>query len=141
MSRSGYIDDCDQWDLIRWRGQVASALRGHRGQAFLREMLRALDALPEKRLIADELVHDGEVCAIGSVGRARGIDMTQLDPECPEQLAAAFGIARQLVQEIEFINDDEDCPCSPEQRFIKVRKWVLNEIIVRPEELLMDKKS
>jgi len=29
MSRSGYTDSCDmdQWDLIRWRGAVASAVR------------------------------------------------------------------------------------------------------------------
>jgi len=47
MSRSGYSDDCDdQWSLICWRGAVKSAIRGKRGQAFLKEMLAALDALP-----------------------------------------------------------------------------------------------
>ena len=55
MSRSGYHDGIDQWDLIRWRGAVASAIRGKRGQAFLREMLDALDALPEPKLIAHDL--------------------------------------------------------------------------------------
>lgn len=45
--------------MIRWRGAVASAIRGKRGQAFLREMLAALDAMPEKRLIAGSLVFDG----------------------------------------------------------------------------------
>ena len=38
MSRSGYSDDLDNWDLIRWRGQVSSAIRGKRGQGFLREL-------------------------------------------------------------------------------------------------------
>ncbi len=28
MSRSGYNDDGTEWDLIRWRGAVASAVRG-----------------------------------------------------------------------------------------------------------------
>ena len=69
MSRSGYSDECDGWDLIRWRGAVASAIRGQRGQAFLREMLSALDAMPEKRLISEELERDGEVCAMGAVGQ------------------------------------------------------------------------
>jgi hypothetical protein len=46
MSRSGYSDDHSEWDLIRWRGAVASAIRGKRGQAFLRELLVALDAMP-----------------------------------------------------------------------------------------------
>jgi len=60
MSRSGYIEDWDdQWGLICYRGAVKSAIRGRRGQAFLREMLAALDALPEKRLITEELVIDG----------------------------------------------------------------------------------
>jgi hypothetical protein len=56
MSRSGYSDDCE--DVLawgRWRGRVASAIRGKRGQAFLKELLAALDALPEKRLVANDL--------------------------------------------------------------------------------------
>lgn len=65
MSRSGYIDDGDieHWDLIRWRGAVASAIRGKKGQSFLLEMLHAMDALPEKKLIAHDLLKDGSVCA------------------------------------------------------------------------------
>jgi hypothetical protein len=43
------------WSHIRWRGAVASAIRGGRGQAFLREMLAAMDAMPVKRLVANEL--------------------------------------------------------------------------------------
>ena len=31
MSRSGYEDGLEMWDLIRWRGAVASAIRGKRG--------------------------------------------------------------------------------------------------------------
>lgn len=30
MSRSGYNDDIDNWQMIKWRGQVASAVRGKR---------------------------------------------------------------------------------------------------------------
>ena len=134
MSRSGYTEDCDGWDLIRWRGQVASALRGKRGQDFLREMLVALDSLPTKRLIAEELEADGEVCALGSVGRARGLDMSSLDPRDHEDLADVFGVAHQMIQEIEWENDGfgtED----PGRRFSRIRAWVVSQIIVRPEEL------
>lgn len=35
MSRSGYTDDCDGWQLIMYRGAVASAIRGARGQRLL----------------------------------------------------------------------------------------------------------
>lgn len=56
MSRSGYYEDYEHdWYQIMWRGAVKRAIRGKRGQAFLREMLTALDALPEPRLIAEKL--------------------------------------------------------------------------------------
>ncbi len=35
MSRSGYSDDCEQGDLIRWRAAVNSAIRGKRIDAAL----------------------------------------------------------------------------------------------------------
>jgi hypothetical protein len=134
MSRSGYDDDgdIDQWELIKWRGQVASAIRGKRGQALLTEMLSALDALPNKRLIAHELVNRGEVCALGSVGLKRGLDMSGLDPEDYHRLADVFGVTHQLVQEIEYVNDEWDAP-TPEARWQRVRDWVVGKIRVLEE--------
>lgn len=147
MSRSGYSDDIDSsWRHISWRGAVASAIRGARGQAFLKEMLAALDALPEKRLIAGDLAVEptplfwrwGEplqVCAIGSVGKARGLDMSQIDPEDPSQVARAFGIAEALAQEIEFENDQDFSwkNESPERRFARMRAWVVSCISGSPD--------
>jgi hypothetical protein len=126
MSRSGYSDDGDDpWASIRWRGAVASAIRGARGQAFLREMLTAMDALPEHKLIANELItKDGEVCAIGSVGKSRGMPMGHLDPEYSEQIAAAFGISAALAREIMFMNDDCFENRTPEMRFYSMRRWI-----------------
>jgi len=125
VSRAGYSDDgdFDQWSLIRWRGQVASAIRGSRGQAFLIELVEALDAMPEKRLVADVLEDGGNVCAIGSVGVRRGVDMSRLDPEDPEQIAATFGIAHQLVREIEWMNDEGSWNDTPEKRWQRMRNW------------------
>lgn len=131
MSRSGYTDDCDdQWSFIMWRGAVKSAMRGQRGQAFLREMLTAMDALPEKKLTSRELEADGQVCAIGSVGRARGVDMSKLDPEDPDRVAAAFGVSRALACEIVFMNDEGHfwAKETPEQRFDRMRQWVSLQI-------------
>jgi hypothetical protein len=124
MSRSGYSDDLDQWVLIRWRGAVASAIRGKRGQDFLREMLTALDAMPEKRLIRSELERDGEVCALGSVGKARGIDQAGIDPYDRRQVAQVFGIAEAMAAEIAFEND-EDWRETPEQRWARMRAWIV----------------
>jgi hypothetical protein len=130
MSRAGYSDDYEQWAQICWRGAVASALRGKRGQAFLREMLAALDALPEKRLIVDELVKGGAVCAIGAVGKARGIDMTNMDPLDWGRLSNTFGIAESMVREIEYENDEAGrTDETPEARFIRVRGWVERQLI------------
>lgn len=65
MSRSGYYEDGDALSLGSWRAIVASTMRSRRGQAFLKEMLAAFDALPEKRLITGHLVIDGTPGAYG----------------------------------------------------------------------------
>jgi hypothetical protein len=132
MSRSGYDDGCDDsWSLIRWRGAVASALRGKRGQEFLKEMLAALDALPEHKLIREDLAVGDAVCAIGAVGKARGIDMSNIDPEDRESVGAAFGISPAMAAEIVYMNDDwwNARKESPEDRFTRMRGWVAGQII------------
>lgn len=107
MSRSGYSDDLDNWSMIKWRGQVASAIRGARGQKCLIDMLAALDSMPVKELVTSELEDEyGNVCALGALGKTRGMNLSLLDPEEPEAVAAAFNIAPQLAQEIVFENDE-----------------------------------
>ena len=132
MSRSGYTDDCD--DILqygRWQGQLKSAIRGKRGQAFLRELADAMDAMPEKVLIANELINaEGDCCTIGVVCKSRGIDVSAIDHEEPEQVGGAVGIARQLAAEIEYENDDEwPCDETPEHRWKRMRKWVERHLI------------
>jgi hypothetical protein len=131
MSRSAYTDDCDDyWAHIRWRGAVASALRGKRGQDFLREMLSALDALETPCLARGSLqTKGGEVCALGSVGRARGIDMADVDPYDYESIANLFGISEALAREIMFVNDEWCALNAPsKRRFTEVRTWILEQI-------------
>jgi hypothetical protein len=130
MSRSGYNYEWDDnWELICYRGAVNSAIRGARGQAFLREMLAALDAMPEKKLIAEELVErDGAVCALGAVGKQRAMDMNTLDPEDIELVAHRFGIATALAREITWANDEMYDRITPEARYGYVREWVVKQI-------------
>jgi hypothetical protein len=135
MSRSGYSDGIEEWSLIRWRGQVASAIRGKRGQKLLVDLYKALDAMPNKRLIADELeAGDGEVCALGALGKARGLDMKGVDPGDADVVAAMFGCAHQLAKEIVYENDeafyylDE----TPEHRYARIKQWVLEQILPVP---------
>lgn len=135
MSRSGYQYDYEDQYLYLYRGQVASAIRGKRGQAFLRDALAALDSLTKPKLIAGELVKDGEVCLLGAVGLYRGVDVQQLaeqwDPEdVAEPAAEVLNIAECLAREAEYINDEAwfGAPETPEQRWQRVRGWVLSHI-------------
>jgi hypothetical protein len=92
--------------LIRWRGAVASAIRGKRGQRLLRDLIAALDAMPVKELIKHELIAEGQVCALGALGVARGLSMDKIDAYDREQVGRAFDIAEALAAEILYENDD-----------------------------------
>lgn len=133
MGRSGYSYDWDYdnyWGYIRYRGAVKAAFRGKRGQAFLLEMLAALDALPEKKLVAHDLeTEDGCVCALGAVGKRRGGDLNKLDPYDMETIAGRFGIADAMAKEIVYENDEGGAASeAPEARYARVRKWIESEI-------------
>lgn len=130
MSRSNYNDDCEQWALICWRGAVTKAIKGKRGQQLLIELAAALDAMPNKRLIQDELEHNGEVCALGALGKVRSMELSKLDPYDAEGMGRAFGVAPALIREIEFENDEEFSypPATPEQRWVRMRRWVKDNI-------------
>ena len=159
MSRSGYVDDVeDNLAAGRWKAQVKSAIRGKRGQAFLRELAAAMDAMPVKELIANELVSaEGQCCTIGVVCKARGVDVSAVDPEEPEQVAVAVGISHQMAAEIEYLNDElgyryekvvEEKPADgphwhpgfrwdrvdedPAERWKRMRAWVEKQLI-KPE--------
>lgn len=129
MGRAGYSEDIDQWALIKWRGQVASATRGARGQRLLRDLLTALDAMPERELIRSELVTEqGAVCTLGALGRAQGLDMRDVDPDEPEQVTALFDAAHQLIREIMFQNDEVWSSETPADRWHRMRGWVADQI-------------
>ena len=145
MSRSGYTDDFDDpWQLICWRGAVASAIRGKRGQALLKELEAALLALPEKKLIVEEFANAeaGAVCALGAVALKRRLDkgmslsvaLKDVEEKYPEgaeaeAAAAEMNVAGALVKEITFINDDEFCnERTPEERYMRVLGWVRKNI-------------
>jgi hypothetical protein len=127
VSRSGYSDDGDYLNL--WRANVERSLAGKRGQEFLRELIAALEEMPNKRLITDALQgENGEVCAIGAVGLKRGIDMKGLDPEEYEAVAATFKIPTILAQEIVYENDEHGWRQTPEERWARMHKWASDNL-------------
>ncbi len=138
MSRHGYMDEIDsqeaQWACIRWAGALKKAIHGKPGQAFLKELLAALDALPEKKLIEGELITaQGEVCALGSVMQARGVSAAEIDSDDYERVAGELSMTETLAREIMYQNDEARAPyipgnpitATPEIRFEKVREWVV----------------
>ena len=155
MNRSGYSEDYGDDDPLamgRWQGAVRSAMKGKRGQAFLRDLLVALQALPEKKLIAGNMEREEMrsisswglfpvdcVCAIGAVGKVRGVDMTEIDRLiCEEEeeegswgsaigdtVAHEFNIAGALAREIMFENDEGGAYNeTPERRYARMVRWV-----------------
>lgn len=126
MSRSGYSDDCENVQL--WRGNVERAIKGKKGQEFFKELLAALDALPNKRLIQYNLVDGSECCALGAVAISRGIDVANVDESEPEEVAAALGIRSMLAQEIAYMNDEYRRLDTPEERWQRIRAWVCSNI-------------
>ena len=136
MSRSGYEDQYDNWALIRYRGAVASAIRGKRGQALLRELLAALDALPEKRLIGESFVAEGGVCALGAVCAARGVEPPDYDMgDAADAAADLLSVSRALAAEVMYLND-EGGPYreSPEWRWQRMWAWVAEQILTEDAE-------
>ena len=132
MSRSGYTYDGENTEL--WRGAVTRSINGKRGQTFLREMLAALNDLPEQKLIANDLtMTNGDCCALGSVALARNIDVSSVDPEDSSTICRIFGISNAMACEIMYMND-EGCidigllDETPENRFKRMREWVLQNL-------------
>ncbi|RQZ17269.1 hypothetical protein DIE15_12415 [Burkholderia sp. Bp9031] len=114
MSRSGYTDEDEDGTLGLWRGAVHRAISGKRGQAALRELAAALDAMPVKSLAAESLVNeDGQFCTLGALGHARGLDMGPIDPDDWDAVAVAFNIAPAMVREIVYENDEGLYPFEP----------------------------
>lgn len=137
MSRSGYYDDGENWSLICWRGAVASAIRGKRGQKFLRELLSTLEAMPEKRLLAVTVNKPEGCCTLGSISSSSGVDTSDLDAqidsgndwEIAEKLASRLDIAPAMAKEIVYMNDEGSWNSeTPEQRWNRMRQWVAEQI-------------
>jgi len=132
MSRSGYSDDCETVGL--WQAAVSRAIAGKRGQKFLREMAAALDAMPVKELITDELVLDeSRVCAIGAVAVARKLDVSDLEGADGGEVGERFGIARAMACEIVYQNDEarpwvNGRKETPAERWTRMRAWVSDQL-------------
>lgn len=109
MSRSGYTEDIgDPLAHGRWRQAVRRAVDGKRGQALLRDMLEALDAMEDKRLWPGSFqTADGEFCAFGALAHYKGVRVDDLgDEDDAAEVGQRFGVAHAMAAEIMYLNDE-----------------------------------
>ncbi len=156
MGRSGYsewddYDEASQWAMIRQSGARKAALRGKRGQAFLRRLAAALDAMPVKALIAIPEYPEGEnadaagrlgspagaVCVLGSLAAACGMKPHEIDATKHNDLAKMFDVAPTIVRDLEWENDQTyatgpDGATEDERRWKCLRHWVDENIATEP---------
>lgn len=136
MSRSGYVElhEMEPGQYAMFRGQVASAVRGRRGQRFIRDLADALDAMPDK-LLAGHFVFEacsGLRCALGVALQARGVPVPERaaevwDPDdwgadATRAVAEALDIHPVLAAEVVFLNDEAAAP-TPRGRWRFMRDW------------------
>jgi hypothetical protein len=136
MNRSSYAEaEFCCWDVVRWRGAVASAIKGRRGQSLLKRLRAAFDAHPDKKLVANSFAADGAFCTLGLLAHHKGIDLSNINPSAVdyERLADKFDVSEALVREIMFENDEGMCPdhysnSDEEERFVNMRRWIERHI-------------
>ena len=146
MSRL-YQNDCDfdPWMEGQQAGALRSAIRGNRGQRFLRDLVAGLDALPEPKLSAGALEDEetGCCCAFGAVRRYRGADAVPLyfDPReedlDPPHFAEPFDVAKALAWEVVEANEGwstSNCEATMRQRWAHVRAWATRHLPAHVKE-------
>ena len=146
MSRHGFTDYYDFEDdpnlaMGRWAGRVKSALRGQRGQDFLRRLIAALDAMQVKELHPNNLAGDC-VCAMGALARAETILTRDLqdeldDPDgdhewATEVMGDRLNIAPSLAREVAYENDEGAWDETPAQRWARMRCWAAKRLRATP---------
>lgn len=139
MSRLYYENDCDYIEGLQ-HGWLSSAIRGRRGQAFLRELVAALDALPAPELSCGALedAQTGCCCAFGAVRRLRGPENVKLDfhPDeeeiAPTYLAEPFGVSETLAWAVVQANeeiDEQNTEPARRRRWARVRAWAVLHLL------------
>lgn len=145
--------------------RAASALKGRRGQKFLRSLIAALDAMPVKELVSGEFrAAEGQQDALGAVAAARGVDLYHIEGWDHRLMGLRLDIPSSLVAEIIAQNDHgvpvlkskEICgplpPWIPEQyrpvfaiesrkrrrlRWQHMRDWAVRHLITHPSQIGM----
>ncbi len=118
MSRSSYSDDYGDdfpGQLELYRANVARSIASKKGQARLRELREALNAMPVKALKAETFLRpSGEACALGAWAAKFAPDdvkpkMLEFDGNDDDtfDMLAPFGWPRLVVLDLVYQNDGD----------------------------------
>lgn len=147
MSRSGYVEDWDEYSFI-YQGHVTRALRGRRGQKAILETIEALDAMDDKRLGKDTFGKpDCPACTLGLLAQARGVDVSAHEPFSDEHgvdevdsfaVSKALDIAPSMVREVMYVNDTawDNSELGQRQRWHYIRQWLFSKLTAPNKEKL-----
>lgn len=158
MSRATSWEDDEPYPNASalFQANVDRALKGKKGQTFLREIESALLAMPEKKLIGSAVCEGGQVCLLGAVaveravknGKSRadalaelekeakehgqyepeGVNWDEADDETLEYLRSLLGI-KQFPLAWTFVHENDECHVrTPEERYERMLKWVQRNI-------------
>ena len=154
MSRYDGSDDCDdywQLNMGRWERNSRAVLKSGRGKKALADLITALEALPQRRLISERVAvltnpgaedcHVSEVCAVGAYAHFKGIDLTtwvgedgavadETDTSLRETawLGEQAGMAFTLAWNLGYLNDYTLKDCTPEERWQRVYEWATEHL-------------
>jgi hypothetical protein len=146
MTRLYYDDDdSDPSQEGLAAGALCSAIRGKRGQRFIRDLVQALDALPLPELAAGALEDEetGCCCAFGAVRRFRGADAVPLwfhpmeEDMTPDNLAEPFNVSETLAWAVVQANEDGmtgNDESTRRRRWKQVRYWAVRQLIPTTEK-------
>lgn len=138
MSRFWEGESDDPLDWGRYEAAKRATLRGKRSQAFLRELVAALDALPQPELSEGALGdrRTGCVCVLGAIALAQGDSFDDLAKDngnwSPDDAAKWYSISPTLANEIISANDDwrdGNAVDVRRSRWRHVRAWAVHHLI------------
>lgn len=150
-SRFDNMDDSNSASPAQWAYRLRRSVGSKRGQAFLRELLAALDAVPGHRLIGGSMKAEGSnVCALGAYAawremNERGITWRGAVRELPRAdgdddegwlvtcrlVRDRYDVAWTLAYEIAEFNDENAASATddPADRWRDVRDYVAGLIV------------
>jgi len=103
------------------------SINSKRGQAFLRELILALNALPEKILIYGDFENSDGYCVMGACLKYRNLNVREID-DSNEGLGSIFNIHTEFIEKVIDVNDSPRIIETQTKRWHRVRDWAVSNL-------------